>query len=292
MGSERGSAALAVVGAVALSTLVGFGAYVVIKDRRLAADATEIPVAAAAPSPVEPRPAVEPAAPEPTPPTPQPSEPVDVADASALDPDVGSEPPTTNAPMFGTPGIAGQVDPEGVASAVRGASGRLQRCFETRLGAGARISGTLRVRLEINRRGGVTTATAAGVDDELATCVAAVMRDVRVPRTTDGGTATIVVPIAFHEAKPEQIDSVSRQELGEALAALRLEVIACANREGFVGMTRVKFTVLPSGTVGDVTIPDVEPTLAKCVTRAFKARTFTATMSGVTATFPFRVAGE
>ena len=57
-------------------------------------------------------------------------------------------------------------------------------------------------------------------------------------------------------------------------------------------MIKVKFKVLPSGKVGDVTIADVEPELAKCVSRAFKRLTFTETTNGVTASFPFRIAGE
>lgn len=323
MGSERGSAALAVIGAVALATLVGVGVYTVIKDRRLAAADTDTPAAAAAPAAVPvPVPAEPAPTPEPEPPPPQP-QPVDVAEANAVDP-VGNEPPKTNAPTFGTPGIEGQLAPEGVASAVRATSPRLQRCFETRLATGAKIGGTLRVRLVVNRRGGVTTATAEGFDDGLAICVTSVLRDVRLPRTKDGGTATVVYPIAFQEvqaadpdcdevscvldnyerpccarfkpgARPPASgapDSVSREELSEVLRALRPAVTACATREGFVGMVKVKFKVLPNGEVGAVTIPDVEPELAACVARAFKTLTFTATTNGVTASFPFRIAGE
>ncbi len=333
MGSERGSAALAVIGAVVLATLVGVGVYVVIKDRRLAEAEVEARVAAAPP------PAVAPATPSPPAPTPEPEppvpvapeRPVDIADANAVDPEVGTDPPATNAPVFGTPGIDGQLDAQGVATAVRATSSRLQRCFETRLETKPRIGGTLRVRLVINRRGGVTTATATGFDDELGTCVTSVFRDVRLPKTSDGGIGTVVVPISFQRVDWDDGDvrgppitpcdevscvlnnyegaccakykrgappssdppeSVSRQELTEALQALRIPVAACATREAFAGIIKVRFRILPSGKVDDVRIEDVEPALATCITRAFKARTFTATTNGVTAAFPFKITGD
>jgi hypothetical protein len=337
MGSERGSAALAVITALALSTAVGVGVYFVIKEQRATARTearAEPPPTSAVPDPMPPAPlpTAESAVPPPPP------APVDIAEADAVDPEVDSDPPETNAPMFGTPGVEGQLDKEGIAAAVRVTSPKLQRCFEKRLAAGAKIGGTLRATLVVNRRGGVDSATAVGVDDELGACVSAVLDNVRLPRTRDGGTAKVVYPIAFHNADgtdegvapgdiadgipsaPEEAcdevscvlddyegpccaqyrrprtapapslpDSISRGELSTVLQSLRGQVARCASAQEFVGVFKVKFRVLPSGKVGDVTVADVAPALGACVARLFKAYEFPPSVNGVSASFPFRV---
>lgn len=86
-------------------------------------------------------------------------------------------------------------------------------------------------------------------------------------------------------------ESVSREELHQALDELRRPVKRCATKEDMTGIIKVRFRVLPSGDVGDVTIADVEPALAACVTRAFKKHTFPASVNGVNASFPFKITG-
>lgn len=328
MGSERGSAALVVVGVLALSTAVGVGVYFLIRNQRAASAQTaaqvEPPPPVAAPAPIPEPPRAEPEVPQ-TPPT----TPVDVADADAVDPEVGGGPPETNAPTFGTPGVEGHLDKDGIATAVRATSPKLQRCFEKRLAAGARIGGTLRATLLVNRRGGVDSATSVGVEDELGTCVTSVLKDVRLPRTKDGGIAKVVYPIAFHHANGDDDgdvrrrddacdevscvldnyepaccarfkrpsttpvtglpDAVSREQLGVALKALRGQVARCASAQEFSGTLKVRFRVLPTGKVGDVTIADVEPELSACIARVFKAYTFPESVNGVSVSFPFSI---
>jgi hypothetical protein len=150
-----------------------------------------------------------------------------------------------------------------------------------------------------------------------------VLADVRFARTRDSGTAKIVFPIAFHNAngddegdvracdevscvldnyeaaccarfrKPpsgeDLPDSVSRELLGVAHKALRSPVARCASAQEFTGMLKVRFRVLPSGKVSDVTTADVEPELSACIARLFKAYAFPASVNGVSAIFPFSI---
>ena len=187
---ERGHAALWVIGSLAVSITVGVGVYLVIRDQRAAAaeaarNAPPEPEAEPAPAP---RP--EPAAVADPPGTPTevpdvPAAPVDRAEADAVDPTSG---------MFGTPGIDGALAKENVVLVVRATEPKLTRCFTDN----ATTGGIVRVMMMLNRRGGVTTIEARGVDDALDRCIEIVLRSVRFARTTDGNPAKIVFPIAFH----------------------------------------------------------------------------------------------
>ncbi len=193
---ERGQAALWVIGVLAVSIAAGVGVYLVIKDQRVAA------AAEARSTPVDPDPApTPPPVPAPVEPAPDPVEtPVvrptadslsteDMAADHAIDPTSG---------MLGTPGVDGGLVVAAVMSVVEPAEPRLTRCFEQRVAAGAKIDGVMRVVLTINRRGGVDSAEAQGLDDGLGLCVAGVLKSLRFGRTSDGETARIVYPLGFH----------------------------------------------------------------------------------------------
>lgn len=337
MGSERGSAALVVIGALAVSAAVGVGVYLVIKDRRLAAAAersTDLGDPGDRDAPGESSRGVSPA-PAPAPvvdpiPPPVPEEvaaPVDRAAAEAIDPELPDGAPATSGPLFGTPGLEGQLDKDALVTAVRATTPRLQTCFEQRQ---VKSNAMLRVTLEINRRGGVTQASSKGDDAILGACVASVLKAVRFGKTRDGGNARVVYPIAFHAgdastaagedpAGAQACDEVScvlenyepaccarfkrpgpseasapdsppREELVKGVQTVRSKVTRCATDAEFSGTFKVRFKVLPSGQVGEVSVPDVDPAMSACVTRAFKKATFSVSRSGATVSFPFNIA--
>ncbi len=312
------------IGALAISASVGVGVYVVIKQQR---EASASERATSVEEPPAPAPPTDPPPPVPVPETAAdvPPVPADRAEAAAVDPEPTEGPPPTNAPQFGTPGIEGGLDQEAVVAAVAPTAPKLQKCLEPRYPKdGARIGGTLRVTLQVNRRGGVTEATSVGPDDTLGTCVASVLKDVRFARTSDGGTAKVVYPIAFHNAhgtndlddacdevscvlenyepaccarfrrgaQPSTAstpESITRDELSTALKALKSNVTACAYAQELTGTFKVRFKVAPDGTVSTVTIADAEPAFTACVTRAFKSHKFSVSQNGVAASFPFIV---
>ncbi len=347
MGSERGSAALVVIGALAVSATVGVGVYLVIKDRRLAAgserstDLGDLNDRGAQGDPGESPGAVSPAPaplaaidPVPAPESAEAGATVDRAASEAIDPELSDSTPATSAPVFGTPGLEGQLDKDAIAKVVGATAPRLQSCFAQRR---VKDNAMLRVTLEINRRGGVTEASSKGADDALGTCVVSVLKAVRFGKTRDGGTARVVYPIAFHAVdgatggdpsappsggareqpcdevscvldnyaaaccavfkqprpRPSEAaapDSLSRDELMKGVQTVRGDVTRCATDAEFSGKFKVRFKVLPSGQVGEVSIPDVDPAMSACVTRAFKKATFSASRSGATVSFPFGVA--
>lgn len=180
---ERGHAAVWVVGALGVSIAVGVSVFLVIKDHRgVVAEARSTPVEL----PPEPhRPALEP--PIAPAPAPEPTPPADEAEAGAVDPELDT--------MFGTPGIDGKLDPDEVKRIITRTQAKLTTCFAEP----ARAGGIVRVMMMINRRGGVTTIAASGIDDALDRCVESALRDVRFGKTADGNPAKIVVPIAFHD---------------------------------------------------------------------------------------------
>jgi hypothetical protein len=340
---EQGFAALWIIAALGLSTLVGVAVYVVMKERREASEAQEAKEAKeeaearqrAAEMPISIDAGVDgpeafevAASPDPTPVAPPP--PVDRAAAEAVDPELGDGPPSTNAPLFGTPGVEGALDKDAIATAARGAAPRLQGCFEKRLAAGGQVvGGTMRVTLIVNRRGGVTDASAVGVDDELATCVAATLRDIRFPRTTDGEPARIVYPIAFHNAdgadegdarpsrqpaedglcdevscvlnnfegaccakfkQPEKLpDQPSPKDLQAAVTLLRTKVARCASDEAFSGKLVVKFQIQPDGSTSKYVIAKVPPRVGGCIVRAFNDYPWPHSKKGTAASFPFQI---
>ena len=318
---ERGHAALWIIGSLAVSIAVGVGVYLVVKDQRAAA------AEAARNAPIEPEPMPSPTpapVPEPAVAPPEvaavPPVPIDRAEAGAVDPTTG---------MFGTPGIDGALDRDGVVEVVMATEPKLSKCFEDNATRG----GLVRVMLMLNRRGGVTTVSASGVDDAVDRCIETVLRPVRFGRTTDGNPAKIVFPIAFHDAdgtvattapppptagndgacdevacvlenyespccakfkrgrpaEPGAPEAPTRDEIARAFRSLTPRVQACASTSGFTGKLRLRVKFTPAGSVSEASVGDADADVAACVARAARTLTLGASQNGVTATFPYNV---
>jgi hypothetical protein len=301
-----------VIGSLAVSIASGIGVYLVIKDQRAAAAEAARNESIAEPPP--PRPAPSPVPEDPIAPTEvvaePPPVPADRAEAGAVDPTTG---------MFGTPGIDGAIDQELVVQAVRATELKLTRCFADTAPRG----GVVRVMLMINRRGGVTTVAASGVNDAVDRCIEGVLRPVRFGRTTDGNPAKIVFPIAFDgtlggtetgmgcdevacvldnyeppccakfrrgaPSEPTLQESPSREELARELRSISSAITACARDADFIGTMKLRVTIRPDGSVQEATVNNAAPELAACVARAARRLTFTASQSGAKVSFPYSV---
>ncbi len=305
---------LAVIAALAISASVGVGVYVVIKNQRQAsadgADAVATAATRPAPPP-EPTTTPTPEGEQPvTPHDPPAPPPVDKAEAGAIDP-AGNQ-------MIGTVGIDGELEPNAVGLTIGTTAPKLERC-EVALG------GSVRVTLQINRRGGVDSAIAAGGDEALGACAARVLQQLRFPRTRDGNAAKVVVPLAFKRPSapcdevscvldnytgacceqyrrtrgprnPDELpdtaslqDSPPVDELRSTLTTDRRAVSRCAIEANFEGTLKVKLTIDPSGKVTTVTIADQESPLVNCVARVMKKHTFSRSRNGATVSFPYQV---
>ena len=307
-GGERGFAALWVIGALAVSAAVGVGVYVAIKQARLAAAADDVAETRTAPPPAS----------EPGEPTGTPAEPTEPRE-SQVDAREPPAPAPTSEDRWRTPDksgtlyapiVSGALDAEAVSTTLQAAIPKLRQC-EVVLG------GRIGVTLEINRRGGVTNATAEGADEALGTCAVKVLQQIRFARTTDGGTASVFVPLAFQRpaAPCDEVscvldnysgpccaqykrgggtptagtDAPTREEIMTALRPDRAAVSACAVASNFEGTLKVRFTIAPDGTVSKIGIADAEPPLVGCVARVIRKHTFSATKNGASVSFPFTV---
>ena len=308
---ERGSAAVFVIGALAISIAVGVGVYLVIKDHR--AEAAE----AARNAPPEPEPTPTPSPdppPEPEPPVAAPevpttpTVPADRAEADAVDPTSG---------MFGTPGIDGALDRDVIVQTVMATEAKLTKCFTDN----ATTGGVVRVMMMLNRRGGVTTIAASGVDDALDRCVENVLRPARFGKTTDGNPAKVVFPIAFatptagndgacdevacvlenyespccakyRRPRPTEAtlpDAPTRDELARVFRSISPKIQACASDAEFAGVMKLRVKIQPDGTVSEASVTDAAPGMGSCVARAARTMKFSASQSGAKVSFPYNV---
>lgn len=275
---------LMVVGALAVSSVVGVGVYVAIKEARTASAAEDAENRPGRPRPDEPDDEVA-TAPRPGKVAPPPDAAEELPTPAPDEPAAGR--PPAPGEVLGSPGIAGGLEAEAVMATLREARGRLGQC-EVVLG------GRVDVTLEVNRRGGVTSTKVDAGDEALGACAAKVLAQVRFARTSDGKPATVVVPLAFERgAAPadtaSQPDAPTREEIMTALRPDRRAVSTCAVTHNFEGTLKVKFTIAPEGTVSRVSIDDVEPALASCVSRVITRHTFSRTRNGATVSFPFTV---
>ncbi len=74
---------------------------------------------------------------------------------------------------------------------------KIQYCYEKQLLGKPGLAGTVMVRFFIATTGQVTSATAAGVDPEIASCVAAVVKTIEFPRPKGGGGVQVNYPFTF-----------------------------------------------------------------------------------------------
>jgi hypothetical protein len=70
-------------------------------------------------------------------------------------------------------------------------------CYERRLLAVPGLAGTLTTEFVIDPTGMVAAATASGVDEEVANCVADVIKAIEFPRPRGGNAVKVTYPITF-----------------------------------------------------------------------------------------------
>ena len=67
-------------------------------------------------------------------------------------------------------------------------------CYETALATQPELAGKVSTQFFIGPNGVVMTSNAAGLDGELAACIAAVIKAVEFPKPRDGGGVHVNVP--------------------------------------------------------------------------------------------------
>ncbi len=112
----------------------------------------------------------------------------------AQGPVVHATPPTTS----------GRIPQEIIQRVVRSSFGRFRACYESGLRTNPSLAGRVSVRFVIGRDGGVMSAANGGSDlpdPAVVACVVGSFLGLSFPQTDEGGTATVVYPIAFAPAQ-------------------------------------------------------------------------------------------
>jgi hypothetical protein len=89
----------------------------------------------------------------------------------------------------------GDLDPELVRLYVRRNLAQVRYCYEKQRLVEPLLAGTVEARFLITPEGTVASSTATGLDDEVASCVAGVLKNIEFPRS--GGNVQVKYPFRF-----------------------------------------------------------------------------------------------
>jgi hypothetical protein len=99
---------------------------------------------------------------------------------------------------IGTPSSQGDLDKAVIHAKVREHRPKLTHCYEQALLAKPALAGTVIVKFFIRPDGKVAAATASGVDPDIASCVADVIKEIEFPKSNSGG-AQVSYPFVFRQ---------------------------------------------------------------------------------------------
>jgi hypothetical protein len=98
---------------------------------------------------------------------------------------------------IGQPVSVGDMDKATIRRYIKRNIDKITYCYEKQLLAKPELSGTVATQFFITSTGSVTGATAAGVDPEVANCVAAVIAGIEFPKSDGGGGVQVSYPFTF-----------------------------------------------------------------------------------------------
>ena len=99
--------------------------------------------------------------------------------------------------MIGSPQVRGDLDKTIIRRYLRYRMSSIQFCYEHELQSKPKLEGTVQTTFFVNGNGVVEDATATGVDDKVAACVAGVLKEIQFPKAIDGGSVRINYPFTF-----------------------------------------------------------------------------------------------
>jgi hypothetical protein len=102
----------------------------------------------------------------------------------------------------GQPSVVGDLDKAVIRTNVKQSLPRLQACYEQRLRANPKLAGTVQVQFFIAPSGKVVASSAAGVDPQVASCVAGVIKKIGFPKPKGGGGVQVNYPFTFRPPGP------------------------------------------------------------------------------------------
>jgi len=110
------------------------------------------------------------------------------------------------------PSVSGDLDKNIIRRYIKRHLEKITYCYERELLSRPHLHGTVQTRFTIGSKGRVLSATATGVDDEVAACVAGVLENIEFPPVAD---STVIVNYPFTFRTP---DSPAEPSVDEAAA--------------------------------------------------------------------------
>jgi hypothetical protein len=101
---------------------------------------------------------------------------------------------------FGQPSPVGGLDKSIIRRYVKRQQNSVAYCYEKELLAKPGLQGEVMVQFMIAADGSVQASKGAGMDSNVAACVADVIHGITFPRPSDGGTVQVNYPFDFHRA--------------------------------------------------------------------------------------------
>ncbi|KAB2893035.1 MAG: AgmX/PglI C-terminal domain-containing protein, partial [Kofleriaceae bacterium] len=95
--------------------------------------------------------------------------------------------------------VSGDLDKAIVRRHLRRYQARVSYCYQKQLAIEPGLAGTVTAHFDVDAQGQVTSSTASGLNDEVASCVAATIRRSAFPRPTSG---TVSVTASFTMSPP------------------------------------------------------------------------------------------
>jgi pSer/pThr/pTyr-binding forkhead associated (FHA) protein len=101
---------------------------------------------------------------------------------------------------IGQPNAQGDLDKAIIRRYIKRNIQKIQYCYEKELLAKSNLAGTVQTNFLITPNGNVSQASGAGVDPEVASCVAAVIKGIEFPKPKGGGNVQVNYPFIFRPA--------------------------------------------------------------------------------------------
>ncbi|HEY6175997.1 MAG TPA: AgmX/PglI C-terminal domain-containing protein, partial [Kofleriaceae bacterium] len=99
---------------------------------------------------------------------------------------------------IGQPSAEGDLDKAIIRRYIKRNIQKIQYCYEKQLLAKPTIAGTVSAQFFITPNGTVAQSNGSGVDPEVASCVAAVIKNIEFPKPKGGGGVQVNYPFIFH----------------------------------------------------------------------------------------------
>jgi hypothetical protein len=111
--------------------------------------------------------------------------------------DIATDPPYSGSVSIGQPSAQGDLDKVIIRRYIKRNIQKIQYCYEKQLLNKPGLAGMIQVQFKIGGDGKVISSTGAGVDDDVASCVAEVIQYIEFPKPKSNGVVKVNYPFEF-----------------------------------------------------------------------------------------------